>query len=299
MAVENEDVQDVKLNEVQATDAAEEEAGFAEAFGQSPVEQTADQQETEAEDATEPEAEAEEVEAAPEEEQEAAPAEEEPTPEAQAAEDQKHLKALLDSLPALDEKTKLSETQIRQLNGKIGEINRIVQELRANTAAPAQPMKLSKEKFKRLSVDFPEIAEMLAEDLSELSMPAAAPQTAAPQAETIQLQPIIDAEVAKVEQKLEAKLLTFMHRDWREVVKSDGFQAWVKTLPETEQTELANSWDAEYIGGKLTAYKALTQQQKQEREKRNERLARGVMPRSTVKVERGLTTEEEGFNSAF
>jgi hypothetical protein len=291
---ENSDVQEDDLNVVEATDSADEEAGFAEAFGESPAEPAA---ETEAEDEDTVVDEAapedgEPEEAAAEEEQ----PEEEADPEAQAKADQAHLKALLDSLPSLQEKSTMTEAQIRQLHGKFGEINKLVKDLQSNAAAPAQPVKLTKETFKKLSTDFPEIAEMLAEDLSSLSLPTVRTES---QAAPVDVQPIVDAEVSKVRQEFEGKFLTLMHRDWKQVVNSDDFRAWVAKLPADEQNTLNNSWDAEYIGGKISDYKASVKKVDQQREQRNERLLRAITPKTANKVVKGLTTEEDGFNAAF
>lgn len=51
------------------------------------------------------------------------------------------------------------------------------------------------------------------------------------------------------------KALRGLHPDWRDVVNTKEFRAWIETLPKTEQDRLNESWDPYFIAEKLTAFK--------------------------------------------
>lgn len=293
MAVENEsDQQDKQRNE------AEEEAGFNSAFSdESPVVKTADEN-TEADNTTDDaEGESDEEESLEAEAQEDEGVEATESDEQQAEEDRAHLEKLLGSIPKLDENAQLNATQIRQLQGKMGEINRLVQDLKNNPAGSVAPVKIDKAAFKKLGEEFPEIAEMLAEDLAGISL-----QTT--KGEQTDYAPIVDAKVAQareeMQQQMEVRLLSMQHRDWRDVVKSDGFKNWVGKLPQEDQEKLNTTWEADYIGDKIAEFKQLTKQKETTRDNRNKRLSRGLMLKGSNRPPaKGLMTEEEGFNAAF
>jgi hypothetical protein len=291
MAVENENDQQIE----DAKNLADEEAGFAEVFGEEPPVRTTAGEDTET-DAHTDEPDADDETESEEGEEDDEPEEGKESDESQAEKDQAYLEKLLGSIPDLNERSELTATQLRQVQGKLGEINRVIQDLKNNPAA-TEPVKIDKAAFKKLGEEFPEIAEMLAEDLAGISL-----QTN--RAEQPDITPVVEAKMAEaraeMQQQLEIRLLTMQHRDWRTVVKTQGFQEWVATLPAEDQEKLNNSWEAEYIGDKLTEYKASSQDKQKRREERNKRLTRGLMPRGVGKpAKTGLTTEEDGFNAAF
>ena len=202
--------------------------------------------------------------------------------------ERERLATLLGELPSLQERSQMTEQQIRQLNGKIGEINRIVKGLQDRPAAT-----VTKESFKRTLAEFPEVAETLAEDLAGLSIGS----------QSVDVDPIVQERVQaatqKIERSMELKLLGMVHKDWKQVTASDGFKKWVTTLPEDQQTELANSWDSSYIADKLTEYKEFSKAQQQQATNRNQRLASALLPKTRTVPTRTLATEEDGFNAAF
>lgn len=213
--------------------------------------------------------------------------------EEQEPSDADKLAALVAKMPKLDELENMTQAEIRKVHGKIGEINRAVQELQksqGNTAA----VKLAGVKLTRLQEEYPELAELLTQDLSESGTTAG---------ETTQPSNFGD-EVAKVREDLskemQANLLTIQHRDWHEVVKSPDFASWVQTLPAEDQNEINNSWNAIYLGEKLTAFKEFRTQKQTGASVRKERLSRAVTPRGTAAPLKPLPmTEEEGFLAAL
>lgn len=283
-------IEDEVLNEQQQQQAEDDEsAGFNASFGiEPPAEEAADEGQDLANADTSDAIDA--VEAAPagEEVHDSADNAGEDAEEVDEEAERERLATLLDGLPTLQERSQMTEQQIRQLNGKIGEINRIVKGLQDRPAAT-----VTKESFKRTLAEFPEIAETLAEDLAGLSIGS----------QSVDVDPIVQERVQaatqKIERSMELKLLGMVHKDWKQVTASDGFKKWVTTLPEDQQTELANSWDSSYIADKLTEYKEFSKAQQQQATNRNQRLASALLPKTRTVPTRTLATEEDGFNAAF
>lgn len=283
-------IEDEELNEQQQQQAEDDEsAGFNASFGiEPPAEEAADEDQDLANADTS--VAIDDVEAAPADEEDHDPADNagEDTEEVDEEAERERLATLLGELPSLQERSQMTEQQIRQLNGKIGEINRIVKGLQDRPAAT-----VTKESFKRTLAEFPEIAETLAEDLAGLSIGS----------QSVDVDPIVQERVQaatqKIERSMELKLLGMVHKDWKQVTASDGFKKWVTTLPEDQQTELANSWDSSYIADKLTEYKEFSKAQQQQATTRNQRLAGALLPKTRTVPRRTLATEEDGFNAAF
>lgn len=127
---------------------------------------------------------------------------------------------------------------------------------------------LTPSKLKRLSQEFPEIAEMLAEDLNGLIGqggqafdPAQIEQIVTPRVQAL------EERMAKKEQELEIRALTKQHRDWREVAtfeqqpdgriawKNQQFGQWADKLPAESRQKLLQSNDADFLSEQLTEFK--------------------------------------------
>jgi hypothetical protein len=213
--------------------------------------------------------------------------------EVQEPSDADKLAALVAKMPKLDELENMTQAEIRKVHGKIGEINRAVQELQKNQGNTAA-VKLAGVKLTRLAEEYPELANVLAQDLSESGAEGGTTQPTVNVAE----------EVAKVREDLskemQANLLTIQHRDWHQVIKSPEFADWKQTLPEADRTEIDNSWNAMYLGEKLTAFKAWHTERQTGASQRRQRMERATTPRgSTASVKPLPMSEEDGFNAAF
>jgi hypothetical protein len=279
---------------------AEESAAFAASFGEEargeepPVkdpeqtEGTDGQAQAQAEDVTDP------LEAKAEEQAEA-----DDGPAAKAGVTEEQLMSMLAKLPKIEEGEQMTAAEIRKLHGKFGEINRALQELQKNgTGKPA--LNLATAKFKRLQENFPELAEMLAEDLNES---AELGSSGAPDVQALvdeKVQGIRTELETKMEQKMQMSLLKIQHRDCFDIYQSDDFKVWKQTLPAEEQQKIEDSWDAEYLGQKLTEFKSWRDNKSQGSEKRRSRLERAITPKGvSTAAKPGAMTEEDGFNAAF
>lgn len=218
----------------------DEQAGMSAVFGEEPAPVAASE---------EPE-QIEQTEAQPENVEET-PVEAEVTePEYVKADEYRALQERLERLEAVPD-------QIRRLDGRYGELHRAQQQMQT------PKVQLSPEKFKRLSENFPELAEALAGDLSE----ALSPQQAAPvspQFDPSQFEQVVNQRVSQATEGLNRQIqvlnLATRHNDWREVSASEGFQQWASKQPDDVRNALANSWDADFIAQQLSAYKSTIKQ---------------------------------------
>lgn len=236
--------QEVATNEPD-TSAADFEAGFAEASGEEPVV---------SEEPVKEEAKAEPV-------QEAPPG---PTPEELIAQAKAEL---------YQEIARVRDTSA----GRIGEVNQRVQQLLSQQQSTGQSgAKLTKENLKRLNAEFGEMAEMLAEDLSDLGIGGA------PAIDTAVIDRMVEERVSAASEAMAMKLemfkLSTVHSDWDEVVKKQEFRSWLASKPLDYQDRINASWDAREIAGALSSFKDETQKVQQQAQQRKTRLEAAITP---------------------
>lgn len=218
------------------------------------------------------------------------PATEPPAPPkyAQITEDQ--FNDLMAKVGQIDE----GKRQIDTLSGHLGGMKQVVEGLKQ------QRKSLSAGQLKRVAAEFPELAEALQSDLSELGGASVDPVEIDKRVETV-----VESRVAAKAIEFETKLLRFYHRDWSQVVVSNDFLAWKAQLPEAERTKLDTSNDGEYIADKLTEFKAAKAAQDkkaaeaaakaQSSNKRQQQLEAAVSPRGSG----GHTPSKSGVPSDF
>lgn len=204
---------------------------------------------------------------------------------------------MLSKLPKIEEVETMTTQELRKVYGKFGEVNQALKELQASMQNSNKPsLNLSEAKFKRLSEEYPELAELLSEDLKEIGV-ASSPQA--------QIDPnVIEERVATVKEDLakqmQHNLLLLQHKDYPKVVASDDFKVWAQTLSEEEQQELNNSWDAMYLGEKLSHFKDWLNKKNSGTNQRRERLERALIPQGKQAAPTpSAMTEEDGFMLAF
>lgn len=254
---------------------ADEEAAFNAAF------ETPDQAPVEVEDKpveAEPEVEDGQQEVAPE--AIAAPAvEPEPVKEPTIAD-----------LMAIIEANKTENQKLRDtVFGKVGELKQKIE------AMKTQSHGISPAARERLKADFPELADMLFEE--------AAPVEQQP----VEVQPQAAAPVAEDgDRKIERRLLTWDHRDWEQIVAGQEFADWKDSMLKPEEVAaLDESWDADFISGKITQFKewkAAEAKRTAESDLKKQRLNQAVVPRGVPRVNTsssGADDEEAAMLEAF
>lgn len=208
---------------------------------------------------------------------------------------EQQLLAMLAKLPKIDEVEQMTAAEIRKLHGKFGEVNRALQELRSSGT---QHARLNVSNLKRVAENYPELAEMLAEDLSESG--ASASQVDVDALVNQRVNERLQADREEMDRKMQVSLLTIQHRDWMKLKDSAEFGVWAQTLPQEEQQQLAETWDATYLGDKFTEFKEWLGKRTQGADQRKERLQRAVAPKGGAPVVKpGVMTEEDGFAAAF
>lgn len=141
---------------------------------------------------------------------------------------------------AMEAREAENQRKLDRVFGKIGDLQQKI-----DTARTAYSGISPKARERLLSADFPELAEMLFEGVEQAPEPVY-------QAHAETQAPAVD-----LERKLERRLLSRDHKDWEQVVTSPEFATWKDTvLPFAESQTLNDSWDADFVSGKIAQFKA-------------------------------------------
>lgn len=220
--------------------------------------------------------------------------------------------ALQARLTEIDSLKAETTRRIDQTLGKYGELNRTIQQIQQK---PQGGVNLSQAKFTRLKAEFPELATLLAEDLSESFTPAQeeakpTPASIDPAELEQRFQSRIAEEIKQLAIKNEVRELTRRHKDWNDVVRSEAFNQWGSTLPQQEWEALRSSVDADEISRGLDTFKehqakvkAAAEQAEaaaQKKQSASKRLEAAITPTGTAGSPVTLTERDmflQGFKS--
>lgn len=218
-------------------------------------------------------------------------------PEYQVGVTAEQLTAMLAKMPKIEELETMTTQELRKVHGKFGEINSVLQNLQKNLQESSKPgLNLSQAKFKRLAEEYPELAQLLSEDLNEIGISGAAQ----PQVNPEEFNNAVAAVKEDLSKQMQHNLLLVQHKDYPTVVTSDEFKVWAQTLPPEEQQELNSSWDAVYLGEKISQFKDWQNKKQNGSAERRERLQRATMPQGKLAAPTPTAmTEEDGFALAF
>lgn len=148
--------------------------------------------------------------------------------------------------PLRSEFAQLLEQREQKLYGKIGELNRTLQELRSSKTNTT-PRQIGIEQLKHFRQEFgDEAAEMLAKDLSDL--------VAGPDQSTQAVD--VNAAIEEFKKENLATLVASQHRDWQKVATDDAFIAFRQGLSPEHQTLLGSTWDPLVVVDAISAFKA-------------------------------------------
>lgn len=209
------------------------------------------------------------------------------------------IKALLARVPDLENKT---NAEIRKLYGKIGEIGGSLKQFQENQVQSRPTRKIDASALKRLNEEFPDLANRLAADLTDLYGPEAEPKPGPkgqePRGQETQ-EINLEQRVAVVQEEMQKDLLTFLHKDWVETANSDDFKLWFSSQP-TEKRKYYDSPKAVVVAEALNVYKEQREKSQKAAEKNKKRLEESVVPEGTPGPKaHALTPEEQaerGFN---
>ncbi len=135
--------------------------------------------------------------------------------------------------------------------GKIGGIERQLKDLTSGAQ-----VEISQEDIDTLRGDgFEPLAVALEKVRSMRGLPGGVDQAKLDELVQQRIAPALEGIGTKVDQAVEARLLKRAHPDWQQVTATPEFNAYAASLPNAVQAELANSWDADFIGEHLTKFK--------------------------------------------
>jgi hypothetical protein len=135
--------------------------------------------------------------------------------------------------------------QIDSVAGNVGGLKQIVEQLRQKGAS-----KIEKAQLKKLSDQYPELAEAFAEDLSAI---LSAPAGINPE----EIDQRISTALAKEREHRSKEWLEDNYPDWVETVRLPEFQAYQLTLTPDENKALSQSVDGRLVGKHVKAFKEL------------------------------------------
>lgn len=196
---------------------------------------------------------------------------------------------LRDLLSRFQEVDRLKEREAKVF-GTLGSLKQAIDAMR--NQQPNATASISKDRFKRLSAEFPEMAEMLAEDLSGLALPQQAGL------DISAVEAVINERVERASRVQETKLLSVTHKDWRQVVQEPEFAEWKGNLAPEAREVLDNGWDAELISEGLTAFKEWKSRTTQAKVSKQSRLEAAVAPKTTARAA-PVQTDEDAFIKGF
>lgn len=196
---------------------------------------------------------------------------------------------LRDLLSRFQEVDRLKEREAKVF-GTLGSLKQAIDAMR--NQQPNATARISKDRFKRLSAEFPEMAEMLAEDLSGLALPQQAGL------DISAVEAVINERVERASRVQETKLLSVTHKDWRQVVQEPEFAEWKGNLAPEAREVLDNGWDAELISEGLTAFKEWKSRTTQAKVSKQSRLEAAVAPKTTARAA-PVQTDEDAFIKGF
>lgn len=185
----------------------------------------------------------------------------------------------------------LVEAEIRKVFGKLGEVQRTVQELTKGLSAGRAGRKITADLLKRVNDELPGLGEALAQDLSEILGGADAAQDAAgKQGKTIDLDayhaeklaPALAAMEARIDQAKEEaqlELVTYVHPDFEQVVQGDDFKKWLDTLGDERRKQVVESPRAVVAAKAVTEFKEWKEKAAKEAAKQKNRLEGAITPR--------------------
>lgn len=143
--------------------------------------------------------------------------------------------------------------QIQKLHdrtaGKLGSLTQALKDLQTKPTAKAT--KVAKEQLKSLSRDFPELAERLADDLSNIEFGAAGAALVDPAG----IEQMVEAKLAEVQFKADVKRLDTAHPDRQQIIASDAYRTWFALQPSEAQETIRNSRSADFAISAFNAFK--------------------------------------------
>lgn len=203
---------------------------------------------------------------------------------------EKQLKALLAKSAQVD----ALEQAIQKAHGKIGEMNRTLQEFQQRQTQPAAQAageeELSEDNFGYEYKDIAKLADIRARKIVEESMKGR---------EGADPEQLVTQVSARVEKQMEENFMGFLHSDWRDVIGSDDYKVWLATQPEEIRERATTTPRATELAEVLGSYKSAKGAQTSQVQRSRERLAAGLTPKGVQGQVPVGPTEQDEFRAGF
>ncbi|RST54112.1 hypothetical protein [Variovorax sp. DXTD-1] len=173
------------------------------------------------------------------------------------------------------------ESQLRKVNGKLGEYGGVIQELRK---APAKPS-LTPERIQEIEAANPDIAAYVNARMPTSQEPATG---AAPQPQTLPSQP-----------DLQAELMDHFHEGWREKIGSQDFQLWLAAQPDDVRNTFNSTEKAKELSAVISKFDAWGAAKQTQQAKSSARLQNSLTPAGTPGKAKTALSDNDAFEAGF
>ena len=210
------------------------------------------------------------------------------------------------------------DTTAGTLGSRLAEQQKLIDELKAQKAeqdkqvlqVQAQAAELSPDQLSGLKEQFPELAEILAKDLSKIIKPQSAPDLAPIEQKYEQRYDELRQAMNQEKVQMGRQMLEWMHPDWQDVAsygqneqgliqfKDSKFHNWLLTQTEDVQQEVINGENAFRIAKHISSYKeSLKPKEEEVRQQKKTNLEKSLQPKGipVTHSHASLDEEEEAF----
>ena len=195
------------------------------------------------------------------------------------------LKSILERATRVD----AIEDQLRKANGKIGELNGTLQEIqrrRPTQHAPADD--LDDEQIAEFESTFPEFGP---------AVEARARKIAQEVMQSQQAQGQHDPE--EISKQVNLAVMNTTHKGWQQTTATDDFKLWITSQPPDVQQTFQTTWDAQELGGIVTAFKSRQQAASARSTKSKQRLEAALTPDGRSSKVVHAVTEQDAMQAGF
>lgn len=182
--------------------------------------------------------------------------------------------------------------QLRDANGRIGALNDLLRQTREQKKEEGKAPVLTAVELKRMKEQYPELADSLTADISDMMATIAKPQ------DKDEVSRLIEEKVAELSLADRKQMLTDEHPDWQELTKGSELWAWIATLQPAEAEAFKNSMNPLYVAKKLTVFKAWRDAPKTKDESQ-ERLEAAITPKGVPRTSKSSMSDDEAMLKGF
>lgn len=208
------------------------------------------------------------------------------------------IKALLAMIPELRDHRIRTDKELQKVFGKFGEIQR---QISTGSQGAMTKREVNAEALTRLKAEYPEIATLLAGDLSEVlsSVPVAGQGGLNQEQVDTHVRSVVKEQVDAAVEALNERFLSRFHSDWEDIAKSDDLTLWLQTHPEEYRTQFLASRDAVFLATGLDKFKAWREQGQAQRQRNQNRLERAITPKGGAPAGPATLNDQDAFRKGF